>query len=271
MAGGGVKPGFIYGATDEFGYHAVENRMHIHDLHATMLHMLGLAARQAHVPVRGPRFPSHRRRRHSTQRDLRMRLLAVVALFAVAAIGAQTPDTEFFEKRVRPLFASKCYGCHGDKVQMGGLRLSSAAGLTHAFESGVIAKSDPEKSRLYRALSLLRSGENASDRQARRGRDCGRTYLDREWSALPQPPSTISKARAASPRKIAIIGHSAPSRPSSLPALKLAESDRSVHPRKATGEGHSACSSRPETDASSARNLRPYGPAANQRRDQQTS
>jgi uncharacterized protein (DUF1501 family) len=42
MAGGGVKPGFVYGATDEFGYHAVENRMHIHDMHATVLHLLGL-------------------------------------------------------------------------------------------------------------------------------------------------------------------------------------------------------------------------------------
>ena len=42
MAGGGVKSGFIYGATDEFGYHAVEDRMHIHDLHATVLHLLGL-------------------------------------------------------------------------------------------------------------------------------------------------------------------------------------------------------------------------------------
>ena len=42
MAGAGVKPGFIYGATDEFGYYAVENRMHIHDLHATILHILGL-------------------------------------------------------------------------------------------------------------------------------------------------------------------------------------------------------------------------------------
>jgi len=42
MAGAGVKPGFIYGATDEFGYHAVENRMHLHDLHATVLHLLGL-------------------------------------------------------------------------------------------------------------------------------------------------------------------------------------------------------------------------------------
>jgi uncharacterized protein (DUF1501 family) len=41
MAGGGVKPGITYGATDEFGYYAVEDRMHIHDLHATILHLLG--------------------------------------------------------------------------------------------------------------------------------------------------------------------------------------------------------------------------------------
>ena len=42
MAGGGVKAGSVYGATDEWGYHAVEDRMHIHDLHATILHLMGL-------------------------------------------------------------------------------------------------------------------------------------------------------------------------------------------------------------------------------------
>ena len=42
MAGGGVKGGTIFGATDEYGYKAVENRVAIHDLHATMLHLLGL-------------------------------------------------------------------------------------------------------------------------------------------------------------------------------------------------------------------------------------
>jgi hypothetical protein len=42
LAGGGVKAGFSYGATDDFGYYAVEDRMHIHDLHATILHLLGL-------------------------------------------------------------------------------------------------------------------------------------------------------------------------------------------------------------------------------------
>ena len=42
MAGGGVKGGLAYGATDEFGYQAVENPVHIHDWHATVLHLLGL-------------------------------------------------------------------------------------------------------------------------------------------------------------------------------------------------------------------------------------
>ena len=42
MAGAGVKPGFVYGATDDWGYYATENKMHIHDLHATVLHLLGL-------------------------------------------------------------------------------------------------------------------------------------------------------------------------------------------------------------------------------------
>lgn len=42
MAGGGVKGGVIYGQTDEYGYKVVENRLEIHDLHATMLHLLGV-------------------------------------------------------------------------------------------------------------------------------------------------------------------------------------------------------------------------------------
>jgi hypothetical protein len=42
MAGGGVKQGFAYGATDDYGYYAVENKMHVHDLHATLLHLLGI-------------------------------------------------------------------------------------------------------------------------------------------------------------------------------------------------------------------------------------
>lgn len=42
LAGGGVKPGFRYGATDEYGWYAAENKVHVHDLHATILALLGL-------------------------------------------------------------------------------------------------------------------------------------------------------------------------------------------------------------------------------------
>jgi uncharacterized protein (DUF1501 family) len=42
MAGGGVKGGLRYGATDDFGFYATENKVHMHDLHATILHLLGL-------------------------------------------------------------------------------------------------------------------------------------------------------------------------------------------------------------------------------------
>jgi hypothetical protein len=42
MAGGGVKPGLVHGATDEFGYNIAENGVHVHDFHATLLHLLGI-------------------------------------------------------------------------------------------------------------------------------------------------------------------------------------------------------------------------------------
>lgn len=41
LAGGGVKGGMIHGATDELGWNAVENRVHVHDLHATIMRLLG--------------------------------------------------------------------------------------------------------------------------------------------------------------------------------------------------------------------------------------
>ena len=41
MAGGGVKGGIVHGATDEFGYKAVQDKVHVHDLHATILKLMG--------------------------------------------------------------------------------------------------------------------------------------------------------------------------------------------------------------------------------------
>jgi len=56
LAGGGVKSGFSYGATDELGYAASENVVHVHDLHATMLHLLGIDHRRLTYKYQGRDF-----------------------------------------------------------------------------------------------------------------------------------------------------------------------------------------------------------------------
>jgi hypothetical protein len=56
MAGGGVRPGMTYGATDELGYNAVENVVSVHDFHATMLHLLGINHRKLTYRYQGRDF-----------------------------------------------------------------------------------------------------------------------------------------------------------------------------------------------------------------------
>jgi hypothetical protein len=62
--------------------------------------------------------------------------------------GQSSEQLEFFEKKIRPILATKCYSCHGSKVQIAGLNLSSAAGF-----GSVVVKGDPGSSRLFRAVS----------------------------------------------------------------------------------------------------------------------
>ena len=56
MAGGGIKPGVTYGATDELGYNAVENVVTVHDMHATMLHTLGIEHKKLTFKFQGRDF-----------------------------------------------------------------------------------------------------------------------------------------------------------------------------------------------------------------------
>ncbi len=56
MAGGGVKAGTTYGETDEFGYNIVRDPVHIHDLHATILHLLGFNHEKLTYKYLGRRF-----------------------------------------------------------------------------------------------------------------------------------------------------------------------------------------------------------------------
>jgi len=54
LAGGGVKPGITLGQSDDFGFNVTQDPVHVHDLHATILHLLGLRPHPPHLPLPGP-------------------------------------------------------------------------------------------------------------------------------------------------------------------------------------------------------------------------
>ena len=56
MAGAGVKPGMTYGQTDDFSYNIVKNPVHVHDFHATLLHIMGINHEQLIYKYQGRRF-----------------------------------------------------------------------------------------------------------------------------------------------------------------------------------------------------------------------
>ena len=72
LAGGGIKGGTIHGATDDYGYHAVEDKVEVHDLHATMLHLLGHGPQAADLPLQRPRHAADRRPRRGRPRHPRL-------------------------------------------------------------------------------------------------------------------------------------------------------------------------------------------------------
>src|SRR5688500_12922011 len=67
-----------------------------------------------------------------------------------------SPEEEFFETRVRPVLAEKCYACHGSRIQQAGLRLDNAAGLLKGSDAGpAVVPGDPDRSALIRAVRYL--------------------------------------------------------------------------------------------------------------------
>ena len=56
FAGGGIKPGLTLGASDEFGFNAIEDRVHVHDMHATLLHLLGFDHTKLTFKIQGRQF-----------------------------------------------------------------------------------------------------------------------------------------------------------------------------------------------------------------------
>jgi mono/diheme cytochrome c family protein len=95
---------------------------------------------------------------------IRWLLSSLIALWAASALAADTPpkftaeQIEFFEKKVRPILADNCYGCHGPKKQLAGLRLDTSAGLKAGADDGAVILPGDAKSRLLK--SARREGEH---------------------------------------------------------------------------------------------------------------
>ncbi len=84
------------------------------------------------------------------------RLLSAAApmVLAASAAGADATAFEFFEKRVRPVLVERCYECHGEKKQKGGLRLDSAAAVLKGGDSGpALVPGKPDESRLVKGIT----------------------------------------------------------------------------------------------------------------------
>jgi hypothetical protein len=84
------------------------------------------------------------------------RLFATSAaiLLVASSLPAQSPQTEFFETRIRPILAAKCHVCHGQQQQMAGLNLATAAGFRKGAESGpILGAGEVDGSRLLQAVS----------------------------------------------------------------------------------------------------------------------
>src|ERR1700730_17679835 len=79
-----------------------------------------------------------------------VRLLVMSAICVTGAAWPQTPaQVEYFESKVRPVLMTRCASCHGEKVQMGGIRLTSHDGMHVA---GVVIPGDADSSRLIQAV-----------------------------------------------------------------------------------------------------------------------
>src|SRR5688500_12862541 len=76
-------------------------------------------------------------------------------LGAASFLFGQSPDSvEFFEKKIRPVFATKCVGCHNQKVSSGGLDLSSVNAIARGAKTGrLVSKADPAHSRILEVTS----------------------------------------------------------------------------------------------------------------------
>jgi mono/diheme cytochrome c family protein len=126
-------------------------------------------------------------------------MIFLLFLLVAGGLSAQTPSgADFFESRVRPIFAAQCAACHAGKMHMGGLNLSSPANILHGGESGpIISKDKPEESKLLQAI-----GYQANVKMPPQGKLKAQEIADiTEWVKAGAPMPEDKAAAVAAPKK----------------------------------------------------------------------
>ena len=192
LAGGGVKGGTIYGATDDFGARAVENRVHIHDLHATILRLLGFDHTKLTYRYNGRDFRltdvagtwsrgsslednEGDMMKHFSRSKLVMGGLVAPAVGMLAAPRSwlrsrPKAELDFFENKIRPILANQLLQVPQPRERKvkGGLSLEYRESVLKGGETGpAIVPGDPEKSLLIKAIRYTGSGSADATRRAK--------------------------------------------------------------------------------------------------------
>ena len=114
------------------------------------------------------------------------------------AEDATTEGREFFEKQIRPLLVEHCFGCHGDKKQEGGLKLSSRKAMFKGGDTGVaVVPGKPDESLLIRAVGYL-DEPKMPPKQKLAAADIARlkrwVAMGAPWPVSSSPPDTVGDA-----------------------------------------------------------------------------
>jgi len=127
---------------------------------------------------------------------------SIVAVLAAGSVGMTAPQTvtpvQFFESKIRPIFVTRCASCHGEKVQMAGLKLTDPDGFFRGADNGpIVVKGDPAASRIIKAISY-----EAPIKMPPTGKlDESEIQALKLWVQMGAPwptgPSTVAPARSA--------------------------------------------------------------------------
>jgi hypothetical protein len=187
MAGGGFKPGFSFGETDDLGHMAVDGKVHMHDLHATILHQLGLDHEKLTFRHAGRDFRLTDVHGHVVKEVMRRPCYILLALMFSSMSASLAVEAKVqFNRDVRPILSNKCFRCHGfdEKSRKADLRLDQRDGAIadHDGKQAVVP-GKPQQSELIHRINTTDADDLMPPPEAKQALTSAEKDILRRWIA----------------------------------------------------------------------------------------